>query len=132
MIEVPISGGELIDKLSILHVKKNKISNEDKLNLVSKEFNYLLDKSKSLFENETIKLLYDELVLVNTKLWEIEDSIRILEFNSNFGNEFIELARSVYFTNDQRFEIKNKINNLISSDIMEVKEYVEYKQTKSK
>jgi len=128
MVEVPVSAGEVIDKLSILYVKKNKITDEDKIKLVSTEFNHLVNISKSFLEKDEIKLLYHQLISVNSKLWDIEDSIRILEYDKNFGDDFISLARSVYFTNDERFEIKNKINNLLSSEIKEVKEYVNYKQ----
>lgn len=127
MIHVPVSVGELIDKLSILQVKKTKISNEEKLEYINKEFEFLYNLSSEYLNDFKIESLYHDLVKINLELWEIEDKIRILEKNSIFDNEFIELARNVYFTNDRRFEVKNLINNFTNSEIREVKEYVEYK-----
>lgn len=126
MIAIPVSVGELIDKLSILRVKQIKISNPEKLDYVNKEFELLYNFSSVYFDNEDISKLYNELVETNTKLWEIEDELRILEAQKSFGEKFIELARGVYYTNDKRFVLKNEINERTSSEIREVKEYVEY------
>ena len=127
MISVPVSIGELIDKLSILHVKKNKIKNEEKLVSVNKEFELLYNSSSEFLNNQKIESLYHELCEVNQNLWEIEDELRVIELEKRFDREFIELARKVYFTNDRRFELKNEINQLTDSEIREVKEYVKYK-----
>ena len=127
MISVPVSIGELIDKLSILHVKQNKISNQEKLGYINKEFELLYNMSSYYLNDSEVSKLYHELVTVNSKLWEIEDEIRILESRDIFNEQFIQLARKVYFTNDERFSLKNKINDLTNSEVREQKEYVEYK-----
>ena len=127
MISVPVSVGELIDKLSILHVKKIKISNQEKLNYINKEFELLYNMSSYYLNDSEVSKLYHELVDVNSKLWEIEDELRILESKNIFDETFIQLARKVYFTNDERFSLKNKINDLTNSEVREQKEYVEYK-----
>lgn len=126
MITIPVSVGELLDKLSILQVKKNKISNIEKLDYINKELELLYNLSYVFFEDNKIQLLYNTLVEVNSKLWDIEDEIRKYEKDKNFSSEFIQLARQVYYTNDKRFEIKNEINKMTDSDIKEVKEYVSY------
>ena len=127
MISVPVSVGELIDKLSILQVKKTKISNTEKLVYVSKEFELLYILAAEYLNDMEIENLYHELVSVNSNLWEIEDRLRVLELSGRFEGEFVDLARKVYFTNDKRFELKNQINSLTSSEIREIKEYVDYK-----
>ena len=127
MISVPVSIGELIDKLSILHVKQNKISNQEKLGYINKEFELLYNMSSYYLNDSEVSKLYHELVTVNSKLWEIEDEIRILESKDIFNEQFIQLARKVYFTNDERFSLKNKINDLTNSEVREQKEYIEYK-----
>ena len=127
MISVPVSVGELIDKLSILHVKQTKISNQEKLSYINKEFELLYNMSSYHLNDIEISKLYHELVEVNSKLWEIEDGLRILESKSIFNEVFVQLARKVYFTNDERFSLKNKINDLTNSEVREQKEYVEYK-----
>jgi hypothetical protein len=126
LITVPISIGELIDKLSILHVKKTKITNIDKLNYVNNEFELLYNFSSVFLNDEEVLKLYHELVETNSKLWDIEDNLRVIESKKNFDNNFIELSRSVYFTNDKRFELKDKINTLTNSDVREQKDYVNY------
>jgi hypothetical protein len=126
MITIPVSVGELIDKLSILHVKQIKISNPEKLEYVNKEFELLYNFSSVYLNNEEISKLYHELVNTNSKLWEIEDMLRVIETEKNFDSKFIELSRNVYHTNDKRFKLKNEINERTSSEIREVKEYVEY------
>ena len=126
MITIPVSVGELIDKLSILHVKQTKINNPEKLTYVNKEFELLYNFSSVYLNNEEISKLYHELVNTNSELWEIEDMLRIIETEKNFDSRFVELARSVYHTNDKRFRLKNEINERTSSEIREVKEYIKY------
>ena len=127
-IQINISVGELIDKITILQIKTEKITNLEKVKKVSYELQ-LLENILNSFEKSKINELENlmiELKKINQKLWVIEDDIRLHEKNKKFDNNFIELARSVYITNDERFEIKNKINRLFSSDIEEVKSYEEY------
>tara|TARA_B100000925_G_C21601154_1_gene300465 strand:- start:11 stop:400 length:390 start_codon:yes stop_codon:yes gene_type:complete len=127
-IQINISVGELIDKITILQIKKDKITNLEKVEKVTYELE-LLENSLNSFktgETEELKKLMNELKIINEKLWGIEDDIRLLEKNKKFESEFIELARSVYKTNDERFEVKNKINKLFSSNVEEVKSYEEY------
>lgn len=126
MIHVPVSIGELIDKLSILQVKKNKISNEEKLLLVNNEFELLHKLSFEYLETLEIDSLYLQLCVINEKLWDVEDKLRVIETEKRFEGEFVELARKVYFTNDERFRLKNEINLITNSAIREVKEYVKY------
>jgi hypothetical protein len=126
MITMPVSVGELIDKLSILHVKQMKISNPEKLEYVNKEFELLYNFSSVYLNNEEISKLYHELVKTNSELWEIEDMLRVIETEKKFDSKFIELSRLVYKTNDNRFIIKNKINQLTNSEIREQKDYVKY------
>lgn len=128
MINVPVSVGELIDKLSILQVKKTKVKNTEKLEYIKKEFELLYNSSAEYLNDMAIENLYHDLVTTNSNLWDIEDRLRVLEKESRFEGEFIDLARKVYFTNDKRFELKNEINSLTSSEIREVKEYVDYKK----
>jgi hypothetical protein len=126
MITIPVSVGELIDKLSILHVKQTKINNSEKLVYVNKEFELLYNFSSVYLNNEEISKLYHELVNTNSELWEIEDMLRVIETEKTFDSKFIELARNVYHTNDKRFRLKNEINEITFSEIKEVKEYVKY------
>jgi hypothetical protein len=126
MIQAPVSVGELIDKLSILHVKQTKITNEEKLVYINKEFELLYNLSSGYLDNPEIELLYHQLVETNSKLWDIEDRLRVIETERKFEGEFIDYARKVYFTNDERFRLKNEINNISNSEIREVKEYVKY------
>jgi hypothetical protein len=126
MITVPVSVGELIDKLSILHVKKTKINNEEKLIFINKEFELLYNMSSFYLNDDEISKLYHQLVDVNSKLWEIEDELRVIELSKDFNSTFIELARQVYYTNDKRFSLKNKINELTNSEVREQKDYVNY------
>jgi hypothetical protein len=126
MISVPVSVGELIDKLSILQVKKTKISDEIKLKFVNKEFEILHDLSSIHLNNLEIESLYHQLIEINSSLWDVEDKLRVIEKEKKFEGEFISLARKVYFTNDERFRLKNEINSITSSEIREVKDYVKY------
>ena len=126
MVSIPVSVGEMIDKLSILQVKKIKVSNEEKLEFINKEFELLYNFSSEYLNNLEIELIYNKLILVNTNLWDIEDKLRVIEKEKRFEGEFISLARKVYFTNDERFRLKNEINLLTSSEIREIKDYVKY------
>jgi hypothetical protein len=126
MVTVPVSIGEMIDKLSILQVKKTKISDEKKLEFVNKEFEILHNLSSIHLNNLEIESLYHQLVEINSSLWDVEDKLRVLEKEKKFEGEFISLARKVYFTNDERFRLKNEINSITSSEIREVKDYVKY------
>lgn len=123
IIQVPISVGELCDKYTILQIKGEKITDKHKIVNIEKELRYLESIVTEL--NITSDKIIN-LKLVNEKLWNIEDNIRIKEYNKEFDAEFIELARSVYVTNDLRFEIKNNINKEYNSDIFEVKSYNKY------
>ena len=126
-IEIPISCGELVDKLTILEIKGKLITESDKLYEVKKEFMKLSATFKILLEsNPLVQKYYDELLFINTELWQIEDEIRECEKNNDFGDNFIKLARSVYKTNDQRFHLKNDVNELFNSNIKEQKSYKEY------
>ena len=126
MVTVPVSIGEMIDKLSILQVKKTKISDELKLEFVNKEFQILHDLSSIYLKNIEIESLYHQLIEINSSLWDVEDRLRVIETEKKFEGEFISLARKVYFTNDERFRLKNEINLITSSEIREVKDYVKY------
>lgn len=125
-IEIPISIGELVDKITILEIKNENIHNKEKIKLVNVELNRLNSIYKKIGEIKELDQLKLELKEVNSKLWKIEDEIRVLESKNIFNEEFVSLARSVYITNDKRFDIKNKINKSYSSDIMEVKSYEQY------
>jgi hypothetical protein len=126
MIYTPVSVGELIDKLSILQVKKTKITNEEKLEYINKEFELLYNLSSVYLDIKELETLYHILVKTNSKLWDIEDKLRVLESEKKFDEDFIELARNVYFTNDERFSLKNQINKITDSEIREIKEYIKY------
>ena len=122
-----ISAGELFDKISILEIKKNKIKDKGKRNIVLKELSSLQETaSENIKKSKSITKLYKKLKFVNLKLWKIEDDIRDCERKRNFGDKFIKLARAVYFTNDERSLVKNKINKLTKSNISEVKSYKKY------
>ena len=121
-----VSIGESVDKATILSIKSEKIKDENKLTNINKELEYLLTL---LFENHKITInsdLFMELKSVNEKLWVIEDSIRDKEFNKEFDSEFIEFARSVYITNDERFRIKKTIDSVYGSNFSEEKSYKKY------
>jgi hypothetical protein len=126
MLSVPVSVGELIDKLSILQVKKTKVTNSDKLIFINKEYDLLYEMSSEFLERKDILQIYDDLISTNLKLWEVEDELRVIESTKNFDDTFTELARLVYYTNDERFRLKDKINSLTNSEIKEQKDYKEY------
>ncbi|MFN5026375.1 MAG: DUF6165 family protein [Candidatus Fonsibacter sp.] len=122
-----ISAGELFDKISILEIKKNKIKDKNKRNIILKELSSLQETaSENIQKSKSIIKLYKKLKSINLKLWKIEDDIRDCERKNNFESKFIKLARAVYFTNDERSRIKNKINSLTKSNISEVKSYKKY------
>ena len=126
-ILIQTSAGELIDKITILEIKKEKISDKKSLEIINTEYDSLKNSIKENIKiNEEIKKLWIELKRVNQSLWEIEDEIRLSEKNKNFDERFIELARSVYKNNDNRANIKLKINKLTGSVIQEVKQYTKY------
>ena len=126
MLTVPVSVGELIDKLSILQVKKLKITNPEGLKYVSEEFELLYNQSEVYLQVHEIKSLYESLTEVNSALWDVEDKLRVFESEKKFDEEFIDLARKVYYTNDERFRLKNEINSITLSKIREVKDYKPY------
>ena len=126
LINTPISLGELIDKISILMVKKINIKNNDKLDQVNKELNYLQETLNNHVTKDEIDVFLNSLIDINSKLWVIEDDIRDCERKKQFDQKFIDLARSVYFTNDKRAKIKLDINNKFGSELVEVKSYEEY------
>ena len=126
LINTPISLGELVDKISILMIKKKNISDSIKLEHVAKELEFLQKNLKEYISEDKINKFIEELVNINSKLWKIEDDIRECERNKLFDQTFIDLARSVYFTNDQRAKIKNDINKNFGSELVEVKSYKEY------
>jgi len=126
-IETPISAGELLDKISILEIKSQKIKDTEKLANINIELAELLGAcSKNLSGYKNSKKMIKELKSINLELWNIEDEISKEESKKSFGKEFIALARSVYITNDKRFEVKNKINEECGSIIKEEKSYEQY------
>ncbi len=127
-INIEVSCGELIDKMTILSIKSEKIKDKNKVKNINKEFN-LLEEIADTLKNKNVdkfKTFYDQLKRVNSELWDIEDQIRILEKNKDFGDNFIQLARNVYIYNDKRFQIKNEVNDFFSSSIKEEKQYEKY------
>ena len=126
LINTPISLGELVDKISILMIKKKNISDSIKLEHVAKELEFLQETLKKYISEDKINKFIEELVNINSKLWKIEDDIRECERNKLFDQTFIDLARSVYFTNDERAKVKNDINKAFGSELVEVKSYEEY------
>ena len=126
-IQVPISPGELLDKITILQIKSERIADPDKVANVRLELDMLSQVwSAAVTMDDTIAALTSELKSINETLWEIEDDIRDEERNKRFGERFIELARAVYVTNDQRAEAKKKVNLHLNSNIVEEKSYQDY------
>tara|TARA_Y200000002_G_scaffold266497_1_gene221494 strand:- start:3298 stop:3678 length:381 start_codon:yes stop_codon:yes gene_type:complete len=124
-VEIEVSIGELYDKVTILKIKKDRIKDSEKLFNINKELIYL--ENKILNNDPQVNNLVDALYKINSKLWDIENSKRRCEAENNFGWDFIQLARDVYIYNDKRAEIKRKINVLTYSDVVEEKEYTNYK-----
>ncbi|MDC3076699.1 DUF6165 family protein [Candidatus Pelagibacter sp.] len=126
-ILVEVSVGELLDKISILEIKSEKIKDPEKLNFINDEYKILKDQLQANIKLDTvIENLYNSLKEINLKLWTIEDDKRLCEKNSNFGEKFIKLSRDVHFLNDERAKIKLEINNITGSKIKEIKEYTSY------
>lgn len=123
-MKIEVSNGEIIDKLTILQIKLERISDEAKLRNIRNEFDELSSVSSSILSKEDD--LYIALYKVNCELWDIEDHIRDLERNKDFGNDFIQTARAVYVKNDKRSEIKREINIKTSSGFIEEKSYEKY------
>ena len=126
IISTPISLGELVDKISILIIKKKNIEDNIKLDLINKELDLLNNTINKVVKEEIIRDYLNQLIDINFKLWQIEDDIRDCERKKNFNENFVQLARSVYITNDKRAEIKLKINKQFGSKIVEVKSYNKY------
>ena len=126
-IIVEVSVGELLDKISILEIKKEKIKDPEKLKFINDEHNILKDQlAQNVKPNDRLNELFLSLKEINTKLWTIEDDKRLCEKNSDFTEIFIKLSRDVHFLNDDRAKIKLEINNLTGSKIKEIKEYTSY------
>ena len=126
-ITAEISTGELFDKISILEIKLEKIKDKNSQIEIRKEYKILKEiQNSSIKLEDKIKELFDSIKEVNHKLWNVEDKLRICEKNKDFGKNFIELAREVYFNNDKRSKIKSEINKILGSNIKEVKEYAKY------
>ena len=126
-ILVEVSVGELLDKISILEIKKEKIKDSQKLNFINDEYNVLKEQfNKNVRSDEKLEKLFKSLKEINAKLWVIEDDKRMCEKNSDFGEKFVKLSRDVHFLNDDRAKIKLEINNLTGSKIKEIKEYTSY------
>ena len=126
-ILVEVSVGELLDKISILEIKSEKIKDPEKLNFINNEYKILKDQLQANIKLDTvIENLYNSLKEINLRLWTIEDDKRLCEKDSNFGEKFIKLSRDVHFLNDDRAKIKLEINNLTGSKIKEIKEYTSY------
>ena len=126
IISTPVSLGELVDKISILHIKNLNIKDDEKLKLIREELELLNQTLNKHIKKNDIQNYLDSLIEINSKLWVIEDDIRDCERNKKFDQTFIDLARSVYFTNDKRSEVKLEINKKFGSKIIEVKSYEEY------
>ena len=123
-----ISPGELLDKISILEIKLEKVKDKNSLEEIKKEHKILKEiQTSSIDITGKIKDLFQSVKNVNIKFWNIEDKLRICEKNKNFDKNFIELARGVYLANDERAELKSKINKILKSNIIEIKQYDNYK-----
>ena len=121
------SAGELLDKISILEIKLEKIKDKVNQEAINKEYKILKEVQNSSLEvTEKLKTLFKEIKEVNLNLWNIENKLRICEKNKDFGQTFIELARGVYLNNDKRSKIKLEINNILDSNIREIKQYANY------
>ena len=126
-ILVEVSVGELLDKISILEIKKKNIKNLEKLKFINDEYNILKDQlNKNVKSNEKLEKLFQSLKEINARLWVIEDDKRLCEKNSDFGDKFIKLSRDIHFLNDDRSKVKLEINNHTGSKIKEIKEYTNY------
>ena len=126
-ILVEVSVGELLDKLSILEIKKEKIKDNDKLKFIDDEYKILKSEfDKNVKSDDRLDKLFDALKEINSRLWVIEDDKRLCEKNSDFGEKFVKLSRDVHLLNDDRAKLKLEINNYTGSKIREIKEYTKY------
>ena len=126
-ILVEVSVGELLDKISILEIKKEKIKDENKLKFINNEYKILKAKlDKNIKSDEKLEKFFQSLKEINSKLWVIENDKRLCEKNSDFREKFIKLSRDIHFLNDDRAKIKLEINNHTGSKIKEIKEYTNY------
>jgi len=126
-ILVEVSVGELLDKISILEIKKEKIKDPESLKFIAEEYNVLkVELDKNIKSDNKLNDLFNSLKEINSKLWIIEDEKRLCEKNKDFGEKFIKLSRDVHFLNDNRAKIKLEINNHTGSKIREIKEYTNY------
>jgi len=126
-ILVEVSVGELLDKISILEIKKEKIKDSEKLKFINDEYKVLKDQlDKNVKSDKKLEEFFNNLKKTNLKLWSIENDKRMCEKNSDFGEKFIKLSRNVHFLNDERSKTKLEINNLTDSKIKEVKQYTSY------
>ena len=126
-ILVEVSVGELLDKISILEIKKEKIKDQSKLKFINEEFKLLKEQyEKNVKPDDKLKKLFSSLKEINNKLWNIENEKRLCEKNSDFGEVFIKTSRDIHFLNDERGKIKLDMNNLTGSKIKEIKEYTSY------
>ena len=126
-ILVEVSVGELLDKISILEIKKEKIKDPEKLKFINDEYSVLKDQlNKNVKSDEKLSELFNSLKEINSRLWVIEDDKRLCEKNSDFGEKFIKLSRDVHFLNDDRAKLKLEVNNYTGSKIKEIKEYTSY------
>ncbi len=126
-IIVEVSIGELLDKISILEIKQEKIKDPEKLKFINNEHSILQDQfKKNIKSDEKLNSLYQSLKEINAKLWVIEDDKRQCEKEKDFGEKFIKLSRDIHFLNDNRADIKLNINNHTGSEIKEIKEYAKY------
>lgn len=136
MIQISISPGEAYDRMSILHIKMEKISDEEKVAKVKEQFGLLWEEINLYngtveVDEDAVSDQYRDLIAINTKLWDIEDDIRECESQLDFGSKFIELARAVYHTNDERHEAKLAIDTLYKSELAEQKEYTDYEKDRT-
>jgi|TARA_B100001013_G_scaffold43234_1_gene22834 hypothetical protein len=126
-ILIEVSAGELLDKISILHIKLDKIKDKNSLDFIKNEYDVLIqERDKNIDLNDEINNLYIELKTVNEKLWIIEDEKRLCEKNSKFDEKFIQVSRDIHFLNDRRAVIKLNINKILGSNIREIKLYTKY------
>jgi hypothetical protein len=126
-MEIEVSNGEILDKISILTIKKDRITDSTKRKNVYHEFKVLLPYFDTIVNTQELGDAYYKLHEVNRELWDVEDRLRELETSRTFNPEFIEQARSVYYLNDRRAKLKKQINTLSGSDIIEEKSYTDYK-----
>lgn len=130
-MKIEVSNGEIIDKYTILEIKLSKIKDEKKLKNVQHEYDVLTPDVETIYskvsDKEKLKTMHQNLLKINQKLWKIEDDIRECERAKDFGQTFIDLARAVYFTNDDRSVVKKEINLFTGSDLVEEKSYEDYK-----